>query len=216
LTLSDTLSSRLREATALVHRRAEQSGIMQDILHRRVSREAYLLLLRNLVPVYETLELALAAHADHPAIEPIYFRTLDRAPSLAQDLDTLYGPDWRTALPVLPSALAYAERIRTAAALSPALLAAHSYTRYLGDLSGGQILSRLVAVRLGLTNGAGTAFYQFPGISDPGVFKQGYRAALDALPLDPATSAELVAEAVRAFELNTRLFEEVGSAPAAK
>jgi heme oxygenase len=216
LTLSDTLSRRLREATALVHRRAEQSGIMQDILHRRVSREAYLLLLRNLVPVYEALEQSLAAHATHPAISPLYFRELDRTAALAQDLDVLRGPHWRAGLPVLQSALDYAEQIRAAAAWSPALLAAHSYTRYLGDLSGGQILSRLVAVRLGLTNGVGTAFYQFPGIADPGVFKRRYRAALDSLALDAANSAEVVAESVRAFELNTRLFEEVGSAPAPK
>jgi len=41
-------------------------------------------------------------------------------------------------------------------------LIAHSYTRYIGDLSGGQILG--IAERAMNSDGQGTAFYEFKDI----------------------------------------------------
>lgn len=44
----------------------------------------------------------------------------------------------------------------------PSLLLAHSYVRYLGDLSGGQVIRRRVTKAYGLDeNGRGTQFYDF-------------------------------------------------------
>lgn len=214
--MSEQLSTRLREGTKSVHRKAEQSGIMQDILRRKITRGPYVLLLRNLVEVYEALEQAMRENATHPGVAPLFFAVLERVGPLEEDLTALHGSTWRTDLPVLPGAKAYADRIRSVSKSSPALLAAHSYTRYLGDLSGGQILRKMLGEGLGLEGGRGTAFYDFPAIADPNTFKQGYREALDKLPIGPTMADQVVAEAVQAFELNSRLFEEIATAPIAR
>ncbi|HXW97082.1 MAG TPA: biliverdin-producing heme oxygenase [Gemmatimonadales bacterium] len=204
--MADTLSTRLRRETKEAHSRAERSGIMRALLARRMERSAYIALLANLLPVYTALEAGLRRHQGHPAVRPIHHEALFRVPALTQDLATLAGPDWSGSVGTVPPAIEYAERIEAAEA-APWLLVAHSYTRYLGDLSGGQILKRLIQEQLGPEGARATAFYEFPGIPDPTEFKEGYRAALDALPLAEAQQDEIVAEALRAFDLNARLFE---------
>jgi heme oxygenase (biliverdin-producing, ferredoxin) len=104
----------------------------------------------------------------------------------------------------------YLGRIRTVAYDRPELLVGHLYTRYLGDLSGGQILGRIAARALGVdTTGKGVAFYRFDRITDMTAFKALYRERLDALPIDEKTADAIVAEALLAFRLNLLLFEEL-------
>lgn len=204
---SRPLSLRLREDTKQAHTRAERSGIMRALLTGKLPRAQYVALLANLHPVYQALEAELEARRLDPQVRPFYHPALFRVAALEHDLVTLAGAGWAEAHPLLPVAREYAARIHAAAAESPALLVAHGYTRYLGDLSGGQILKRMVAPLLGPEGAAAVAFYDFPGIADPGRFKDEYRAALDALPLSPAAGDAVVAEALGAFELNARLFE---------
>ena len=59
------------------------------------------------------------------------------------------------------AATAYVERLAWLDERDAPLLVAHSYVRYLGDLSGGQVLGRVVAGALRLGDGRGTAFYTF-------------------------------------------------------
>ena len=85
---------------------------------------------------------------------------------------------------------------------------AHHYTRYLGDLSGGQFIGRVMARRFGFeTNGIG--FYVFDEIADPGAFKDVYREQLDAVPWDDAEKACVIDEVLVAYDFNTELFEEL-------
>lgn len=112
-----------------------------------------------------------------------------------------------------PETMAYAHRIEQAAETDPTLLIGHHYTRYLGDLSGGQVLRRVVARTFGLTDGAGGAFYVFPLIPDPAAYKAAYRDRLDRLNLGEPVAGAVVAEAVRAFELNQHLFAALAAAP---
>jgi heme oxygenase len=86
---------------------------------------------------------------------------------------------------------------------------AHSYTRYLGDLSGGQILKNIAVNAMNLTDGQGTAFYEFETISDEKAFKNQYRAALNELPIDEATADRIVDEANDAFGKNMKMFMEL-------
>ena len=88
---------------------------------------------------------------------------------------------------------------------------AHHYTRYLGDLSGGQVIGRLLGRTYDLPAGsAGLAFYAFGAVPKPKRYKDAYRARLDALPLDAAGRAEVVDEVCRAFEHNQRLLTALG------
>ena len=84
----------------------------------------------------------------------------------------------------------------------------HHYTRYLGDLSGGQILKNIAEKALNLSDG-GLAFYEFEDIPNAKEFKTKYRTALDNLPIDVSQSDAIIDEANFAFKLNMQMFEEI-------
>ncbi len=108
---------------------------------------------------------------------------------------------------------AYAGRITAVGEREPVLLAAHLYTRYLGDLSGGRILGRIAANSLGLRE-EGLAFYRFPDIADAGAFKMAYRERLDRFAELPESKlGEIIAEANLAFALNVAVFDGLTGNP---
>ena len=119
-----------------------------------------------------------------------------------------YGPNWRQDVKISAAGQAYVDRVHEIGATAPELLVAHSYTRYLGDLSGGQILKKIAQNAMNLHDG-GTAFYEFADISDEKAFKNRYRQAMDELPIDQATAERIVEEANAAFGMNMKLFNEL-------
>ena len=206
--MAESLSVRLRADTASVHRLAERSGIMRDILGGRLERSSYVALLANLYVVYDALERSLEGHQASSLLQPFPFAVLARRSALAGDLAVLHGDDWQTAVHPSGAALAYAHVVNAAV---PLQLVAHAYVRYLGDLSGGQALKKVVGRALGLRGSGGLSFYDFPEIADLDVFKGQFRELLDAMTLTPDECDGVVAEAVRAFELNINLFAAVAT-----
>ena len=187
--------------------------MIRDLFHGRVDRNGYALLLRNLLPAYQAMEAALADARHHGQLRGIAAPELERAPCLIGDLTAICGSHWHTDLPLLPAGLRYARRIARIAHGPAARLAAHAYVRYLGDLSGGQILKRLLARSLGLGPEALT-FYAFPAIADVAATKRRFRAALDLAAADAANQGALLAEATVAFRLNIAVSEAVANAVA--
>jgi heme oxygenase len=203
------LAQRLRDETRLLHVDAEKSAFMSVLMRGRMDRAAYAALLRNLLAIYEALEPALARHATHAALAPLDLAGLARSSSLRDDLATLAGAgDLPTEL--RPAAVGYAARLRELDAGRPELLLAHAYVRYLGDLSGGQLLSGIVARSPGLARGVGTAFYDFGAAAPASVLGAAFRAGLDRAVLADADA--VVAEARLAFQRHRRLFDELAEA----
>ena len=183
---------------------------MQDILRGRVTRPEYVALLGDLHAVYHALERRIATHAASPLLAPFQFAPLARAAAIRADLEVLAA----TASPMLVVPLASTaaqEYVHAVESADPPGLVAHAYVRYLGDLSGGQVLHKIVARALALPGESGLSFYAFPGVGDASAFKDRYRVALDALPLTDDECDRVVAEAVRAFGLNISLFEASGT-----
>lgn len=209
-----SLALRLRQETKEDHVAAERSGIMRRLLTRSLDLDTYVALLRNLLPVYEALEGEMDRHQHDQLVAPFHHPGLARVGSLAADLAELAGPDWRS-LPVLPETEAYVNRIHAAAAEDPALLVAHAYVRYLGDLSGGQILKKIVAESFQPIPGSGIQFYEFPELGDLEAFKHRYRAALNSLAPSTERADNIVKEAIGGFQANTRLFEALEAQRAA-
>jgi heme oxygenase len=207
-----SLSRYLREGTADVHRDAEHSAFVSRFVQGKLDKDTYTRHLLALHPVYTTLEGAMENLRDTPRLAPFYVPALWRTASLAADLQHLRGPDWKREEPVA-GARRYAEHLRGLRDRAPVLLVAHCYVRYLGDLSGGQVLGKLARQHLGL-DGEGTSFYEFREIADPSAFKDEYRRRLDELPLNKGEHEALLEEARRAFRLNASIFEElVGGTP---
>ena len=81
------------------------------------------------------------------------------------------------------------------------------------DLSGGQINARMVQRHYGI-DPAGLRFYHVEEIPKPKPCKDAYRATLDSLVLDEATRRRVLDAAVDSFELNRRVFADLGAARA--
>ena len=201
----------MREGTKLVHREAERAGFIADLIRNRATRHGYALFLRNLVPAYDALEHALAAQAETPIVAVFADPHLRRMPALILDIEAIEGIGWAATLPLLPAATAYADAIRDAAGGTGLRLVAQAYARYLGDLSGGQILKPLLGRTLGL-GPDGLGFYDFPGIADLDVPKAAMRAALDKISPDGPDAPLLIEEANEAFRHNIAVSEAVQAA----
>lgn len=190
--------------TKTLHVEAERTGIIRDLLRGEASREGYALLLRNLLPAYQAMEQGLERHLRSPGVGVVAHYRLDRAPAIESDLRALYGERWANELSLLPAGDFYAQRVAKAAEGDGSRLIAHAYTRYLGDLSGGRILQRLLARSPGLQP-AELTFYDFPRFSDLDTLKADYRRALDQAGMIAADRRAVVEEAAIAFSLNIDL-----------
>jgi heme oxygenase len=201
------LSERLRDATRDDHREAETRAFVRDLLRGTLGLGDYVRLLRDLHELYSGLEEGLSALPAGVLPEVMLEPALRRRAALSADLDALHGRGWSEKLSATPAARSYrAELERIAASPAPHLLAAHAYVRYMGDLSGGRAIGRVVARAYDLAPGHGLAFYDFPGIPDVAAFKERFRSALDALG-EGIDADRFVEEARRAFRRNGDVFE---------
>lgn len=207
--MGTNLATKLREGTKKAHTAAENMGFVKCFLKGVVEKNSYRKLVTNLYFVYSAMEEEMERLQNHPIISKIYFKELNRKQALERDLFFYYGANWREQVAPSASAQEYIERIHDLSANAPELLVAHSYTRYLGDLSGGQILKKIAQRGMNLSEGQGTAFYEFKDIPDEKAFKANYRNALDELDVDEATAEQIVEEANAAFGMNMKMFQEL-------
>ncbi|KAI8888266.1 hypothetical protein K501DRAFT_210725 [Backusella circina FSU 941] len=216
------LAMAMREGTKVIHRAAETSVFTKRFLKGDINADEYGRYINSLYFVYKNMEALLEQYKDHPAVNLIYFPVeLNRTEALLQDLEYFYGAQHAAELidPSLmtPAVEMYVKAMQLACAQSPALLVAHSYSRYLGDLSGGQILAkRLKKHVLGLNEDdsawdttEGLNFYYFNNLGNQSEFKNSYREKLNAAKVTAETRDLIVTEAIRSFELNIALFDEV-------
>jgi len=204
------LAARLRAETRVVHEQAESSDFMARLARGQVTHQDLANLAHQLECVYLALEESAWAMAGDPVFSYVHDPALNRLDALRADVAALVGGGAEAPV-LLPAARAYAARIRAVAADAPALVA-HHYTRYLGDLSGGQALGALFGRALGLQPGeAGLSFYRFAAIPKPKPYKDRYRAALDTAPMSEAQHDATIAESIVAFRLNQALFQELGA-----
>jgi heme oxygenase len=207
--MSVALASQLREGTKKSHTMAENTGFVSCFLKGVVDKGSYRTLVADLWYVYSAMEEEISKLSDHPVVGPIAFPQLHRREALEQDLAYYFGADWRHHIVATPACQEYVKRIHQLGAEAPELLVGHHYTRYLGDLSGGQILKTIAQKAMNLPGNDGLRFYDFEAIDDEKAFKTNYRATLDQLPIDQAGADRIVEEANNAFRLNMKMFQEL-------
>lgn len=208
-------SQALRERTWSGHGESEGASFMSDLMTGKGTRDDYIALVAQHYFVYEALEAAGAVFAGDPVAAPFITDQLTRLPALEADLAFLLGEGWRDAIAPLPTTSRYVLRIHEIAGSRWAGgFVAHHYTRYLGDLSGGQVIRRIMQRQFGFeTNGVG--FYLFDQIASPKEFKETYRDQLDAVAWDEAERERVIDEVLAAYKLNTELFDDLAAAKAA-
>ncbi|MFE7747467.1 heme oxygenase (biliverdin-producing) [Streptomyces sp. NPDC057428] len=206
-------SALIRTASQRQHTEAETSAFMGDMLGGRLGMDAYTRYTQQLWFVYRALEDDAPSLREDPVAGPFIRPELMRAAELERDLIHLCGGGWRDGLEPLPATAAYAARVAKCAREWPGGYVAHHYTRYLGDLSGGQIIRGTAERTWGFERkGDGVRFYVFEQIPNPAAFKRDYRRLLDAVDADDLEKQRIIDECRRAFTLNTALFHELGRA----
>ncbi len=208
-------SQALRERTWSNHGDSEGADFMKDLMTGKGTREDYIALVAQHFFIYEALEAAAQQFDSDAVAAPFIAPQLTRLPAIEDDLEFLIGPDWRDQITPLPTTQRYVDRINAIADEHWAGgFIAHHYTRYLGDLSGGQAIRRLMQRQFGFeTNGVG--FYFFDQIASPKEFKETYRDQLDAVDWDAAERDRVIDEVVTAYKFNTELFVDLANAKAA-
>ncbi|MFD8893300.1 heme oxygenase (biliverdin-producing) [Streptomyces sp. NPDC059566] len=207
----DAFSTVIRVASHEQHTEAETSTFMSDLLGGRLGVEAYTRYTEQLWFVYRALEDAAESLRNDPVAGPFIQPELMRVAEIERDLAHLVGRDWRENAVALPATRAYADRVAQCAAEWPGGYVAHHYTRYLGDLSGGQIIRDKAERTWGFERkGDGVRFYVFADISNPAAFKRTYRELLDAIAADDLEKQRIIDECKRAFDFNGAVFRELG------
>jgi heme oxygenase (biliverdin-producing, ferredoxin) len=207
--MTSNLATKLREGTKKSHSMAESTGFIACFLKGTVEKKSYRKLVNNLYFVYSAMEEEMHKHTDDPILSKIFFPELDRKAALEQDLAFYYGANWKEQVAPSEATKKYIARIHEIADRDPALMVAHLYTRYMGDLSGGQILKKIAVNAMNLQDGEGTAFYEFEQITDEKAFKNNYRQVMNDLPIEGAKLDEVVDEANAAFDMNMVMFNEL-------
>lgn len=206
-----SFSTALRERASGAHSGSESAGFMADLINGRATRDDYIALVAQHWFIYDALESAAERMRRDPVASVFISDRLTRLPAIEADLEFLLGADWRERIPAMPTTRRYVARIRLVAATWAGGFVAHHYTRYLGDLSGGQFIGTLLKRRYGFdTNGIG--FYLFADIADPKAFKDVYRRQLDATPWDATEKERVIDEVLLAYRFNTELFEDLARA----
>lgn len=200
------LAMMLKEGTQKSHSLAESVQFVKRFRKKEITKELYQLLIRDLYFIYSIMEdLMNEISEKSKTLEAMNFPVLHRRKTLEEDLEFFYGSSWqakimtnsldyRDVLNMSPATANYVSRLRQCALQENAgeLLIAHAYTRYLGDLSGGQLLKRMTRRSLNLPAAPrnasiadikelppdqvdGTRFYDFLQIDDADTFKKHYR-----------------------------------------
>ncbi|MCA2213053.1 biliverdin-producing heme oxygenase [Jidongwangia harbinensis] len=204
---SQRLSARVRAGTSADHDAAQGSGFLDALAAGRLPRDAYVDLAAQHWFIYSALESAAVPMSADPVAGPFVRPELARVPALAADLGHLAGPDFAERIVALPATVAYQTRLDEVAAHSAPAFVAHHYTRYLGDLSGGQYLGPAIARAYGL-NGEGHRFFVFDGIRPPS-FRARYREMLDDVAWSSADEDAFLSEVREAYRLNIAVLAEL-------
>ena len=205
------LAGQLREGTKKSHTMAENTGFVACFLKGVVEKKSYRKLISDLYFVYSAMEEEIERLVldNRPVVKFIGFKELFRKETLENDLKYYYGDNWKKQIQISVSAQSYVDRIRYVANESPELLVGHHYTRYIGDLSGGQILKKIAKKALNIEGNQGLDFYEFSMIDDEKKFKKSYSDILNNLPINQEIANKIIEEANQAFTYNMKMFKEL-------
>ncbi|TDD03939.1 biliverdin-producing heme oxygenase [Nonomuraea deserti] len=206
--MTTSFSESLRNATWADHESAESEGYLTELMAGRLSEHEYGEMVAQHYFAYTALDGVSRELAEHPVAGHFVFPELYREPALERDLATVYGPGWRDRIAPSASTGALVARIRETAGW-PGGYIAHHYTRYLGDLSGGQFIRMELQKIYGYAKGGGVDFYVFDELGSLPRFKAEYRSRLDALELDESERRRIISEVKLAYRLNTAVLAEL-------
>ncbi|WP_031465387.1 heme oxygenase (biliverdin-producing) [Sciscionella sediminilitoris] len=206
------LADRLRTGTKQAHRNVGANPLLRALLAGSLPMAGYAALTAQYFAIYRTLERHAIHWIGNPIAGRMLFPELPRAARLRHDLTVLFGEGWRerTGAAIRPATERYCAHLDRTVRHWPGGFLAHHYVRYLGDLSGGQLVRRALSHNYGYTGRMASTFYQFSCARTVKLLRDRYREAIDTAPVPVAEQRAIVAEAELAFRLNQDVFAELG------
>jgi len=206
------LALQLDDGTRKSHSVAENTAFVTGFFKGLSTKDEYSKLLTSLYFVYVAMEEAFDETSEE-TVKEMDDTSLRRVDAARVDMEYYNGEGWERKITPSRATKKYVNRIKTVARENPKLLIAHQYSRYLGDLFGGQMMGSMATKSLNLSEGKGIGFYQFDGIDDNSVFITNWYEKLNALNLTTEEKQGIVDEANHVFALNIEIFDELeGSA----
>jgi heme oxygenase (biliverdin-producing, ferredoxin) len=208
------LALRLDEGTRKSHSAAQNSAFVTGFFKGLSSRESYQKLITSYYFIYQAMEDTFD-QIDEPNVKALDDKELRRLSALENDMEFFYGENWKQIIRASAGTRTYVERVVQLKKTSPYLLVAHQYTRYLGDLFGGQMMSGMAQRSLDLDadKGSGVDFYNFEDIDSVKDFITNWYTRLNALELTDKQKELIVEEANLVFDLNIGILEELEGNP---
>ncbi|MEV4114487.1 biliverdin-producing heme oxygenase [Nonomuraea sp. NPDC049695] len=206
--MTTSFSEILRNATWADHESAESESYLAELMDGRLSEHEYGEMVAQHYFAYVALDGVSRQLAGHPVAGRFVFPELYRERALERDLATIYGPGWQHRIAPSKATRTLVARIQQVADW-PGGYIAHHYTRYLGDLSGGQFIRLELQKIYGYGKGGGVDFYIFDELGSLPRFKSEYRTRLDGLELDERERQRVIREVRLAYQLNTEVLTEL-------
>ena len=213
---SEGLALALDDGTRKSHSVAENTAFVTGFFRGIATKQAFSQLVASLYFVYEAMEVAFDQTQD-PSVRALDYPSLRRKAALEEDMAYYFGADWRSSVVPSSATRKYVARIQELSSSSDDsyLLVAHMYTRYLGDLFGGQMMGGMARRSLELDSGLGTRFYEFDEIQSADIkpFIEQWYSELNKLALSDEQKQLIVDEGNLVFALNIELFDELEGNP---
>ena len=206
------LALMLDDGTRKSHSIAQNSQFVTGFFKGLADKESYRSMLTGLYFVYDSMERSMDATSED-RVQALDYPALRRLSSLKVDMEYFYGGDWESQIEPSAATKAYVARVQEISKDRPYLMIAHQYTRYLGDLFGGEMMAGMASRSLNLENGDGTAFYTFDSIPSNKDFITDWYQSLNDLDLTDEQKVSIVDEANLVFDLNIGLLQELEGSP---
>ena len=197
---------RMKEETWEEHEASKDSEFAKGIMSGRFGSQGFIEWQRALYPIYVTLENILKQNRKDPTLHIFDHRKLDRSQRIYDDLVSL-GVDPISSPSTLKTIDPYISAIEDASE-SPQRLMAYHYTRYMGDMNGGQVIARAMENVCGIDKES-LSCYDFSEIGDTYHYRKQYKTLLELSPWTEEEREMFIAEAKIAYSRNSDFFEEL-------
>jgi heme oxygenase len=211
------LALQLDEGTRKSHSVAENTAFVTGFFKGISKPESYRNLLTSLYYIYKAMEEDAFDTTKDDRVKKLDDQALRRLEALQRDMAYFHGDDtWQSHIPPpSPATKTYVAHIQKLVDKpeNSYLLIAHQYTRYLGDLFGGQMMGGMAQRTMNLPAGKGVAFYTFDDITCTKDYITSWYQRLNDLNLTEKQKQHIVDEANLVFELNIGILEELEGSP---
>lgn len=194
------LITKIRKNTATLHSAAEHSGFIKRIVDGNACKDSYAEYLFNLSAMYKVIEDTIENNSSNEIVKEFVTKELYKYELIQKDLKFLLG-DKLDSMELLPSTIAFVDRVREIGKSNPELIVAYAYTRFIADLFGGRTFIALLSVNYKVPD-EGLNYYSCEQIKDIRSYVMNYASKINSMDLSKELESKLINEVSNAYIYN--------------